>query len=169
MKKLTSVNRAKFGGVFDVVCRDSQGKVKWKEKAHNLVTNEGLNHILDAVFHGSTQVSPWYVGLKGAGAPAASDDLASHSTWTENAAYTGDRKEYDEAAASGQSITNSASKATFAITSDSQAIAGAFLASVSTGTSGTLLCAANFSTTKNCDNGDTLDVTYTFSAADDGS
>lgn len=158
----------RLGGIFEVTCYGPDGRVKWQEQAHNLITNQGLDHILDVVLHGTTAVSPWYVGLKGAGSVAAGDTLASHAGWTENTAYTGNRQEYEEAAASSQSTTNSANKATFAITSDSQTIAGAFLASAASGTSGTLLAAADFSSSKSVDNGDTLEVTYTISAADAG-
>jgi hypothetical protein len=161
-------NGIKIGGCFEVVCKDKNGKIKWVDKAFNLVTNEGLDHLLDVLLHNDTQVNPWYVGLKNTGAPAAGDTLASHGTWTENANYTGDRQEYVEAAASSQSTTNSASPASFAIDTNGQTIAGAFLASAATGTSGTLLCAADFSSSKSADDGDTLEVTYTISAADDG-
>jgi len=160
---------ARIGGTFEVVCFDKDGNEKWREVAHNLVTNVGLNHLLDVLLHGETQVSPWYVGLKNAGTVAAGDTLASHAGWTENSNYTGNRQEYVEAAASSQSVTNSANKASFSIDTDSQTIAGAFLASAASGTTGTLLCAADFSSSKSCDNGDTLEVTYTISAADDGS
>ena len=160
-------NSFKIGGTFEVQCYDADGNLKWSDVAKNLVTNIGLNHILDVVLHGTTAVSPWYVGLKNTGTPAAADTSASHSTWTENTNYTGSRQEYVEAAASSQSTTNSASKASFSITSDSQTIAGAFLDSAATGTAGTLLCVADFTGgDKACDNGDTLEVTYTISAAD---
>ena len=162
--------KVRLGGIFYVKCFDKNRNLKWEDVAENLVTNEGLDHILDVVLHGTTQVDPWYVGLKNTGSPANGDTLASHGTWTENSNYTGDRQEYVEAAASSQSITNSANKASFSINADSQTIAGAFLASVATGTSGTLLCVADFSGgSKSCDSGDTLEVTYTISAADDGS
>jgi len=157
------------GGYFTVTCKGPDGRVKWVEVAHNLVTNVGLNHILDVILHAETQITTWCVGLKNAGSVAAADTLASHGAWTENSNYTGDRKEYVEAAASSQSITNSANKASFAIDTNSQTIAGAFLCSAATGTSGTLLCAADFASAKSADNGDTLEVTYTVSAADDGS
>lgn len=157
----------KVGGVFTVDCYGPDGKLKWSDTAKNLVTNVGLNHILDVVLHGTTAVSPWYVGLKNTGSPAAADTSANHASWTENSNYTGDRKEYVEAAASSQSTTNSANKASFSITSDSQTISGAFLDSASTGTAGTLLCVADFTGgDKSCDSGDTLEVTYTISAAD---
>lgn len=164
------MNKAKvmIGGVFQVWCYGPDGELKWFDQAHNLITNEGLDHVLDTVLHGGTAVSPWYVGLKGTGTIAAGDTLASHAGWTENTAYTGNRQEYVEAAASSQSVTNSANKASFDITSDGQTIAGAFLASAASGTSGTLLCAADFASSKSVDNGDTLEVTYTISASDGG-
>lgn len=165
---LTNNGIAKFRGFCHIDCFGPDGKLKWSEENHNIVTNVGLNHILDVVLHGSSQVTTWYVGLKNTGSVAAGDTLASHGGWTENSNYTGNRQEYVEAAASSQSTTNSANKASFPITSDSQTIAGAFLASAATGTSGTLLCVADFSSSKSADNGDTLEVTYTISAADDG-
>jgi hypothetical protein len=156
----------KAGGVFVGECFDKFGKLKWREEAKNLITNQGLDHILDTVLHNATQVATWYIGLKNTGTPAAGDTLASHATWAENSNYTGNRKEFVEAASSSQSVTNSASKAEFAINADSQSIAGAFLCSAATGTSGTLLSAADFSSAKSCDDGDTLNVTYTISASD---
>ena len=157
----------KIGGTFFVQCFGPNGSLKWEDEAKNLMTNEGLDHILDVVLHDATQGSTWYVGLKNTGAPAAGDTLASHTNWAENENYTGNRQAYVEAAASSQSVTNSASKASFSITSDSQTISGAFLASAATGTAGTLLCAANFTGgDKSADNGDTLEVVYTISASD---
>ena len=159
---------ARIGGIFRVVCKGPDGLVRWAEETHNLVTNEGLDHLLDVGFHGATPVSPWYVGLKGSGSVAAADTLPSHAGWTENANYDGSRKEFVEAAASGQSLDNSGSPATFAINADSQTIAGAFLCSAASGTSGTLFCAADFASSKSADDGDTLEVTYTLTLADDG-
>lgn len=164
---------ARIGGIFYAECFDKNGNIKWVDYGTNLVTNVGLQHILDILFvSATTQIDPWYMGLvngPGSGTSyAAADTLASHSGWTENSNYSGNRKEYVDVRSS-QSVTNSASKASFSITSDSQTIAGAFLASVSTSTTGTLLCAADFSGgDKSADSGDTLEVTYTFSVADDG-
>lgn len=158
----------KVGGQFEVQCYGPDGKLKWEDTAKNLVTNEGLDHILDVVLHNATQEATWYVGLTdGTPTPAAAHTMASHTGWAEVTDYTGDRKEYDEAAASSQSITNSASKASFAINSDSTTVGGAFLTSDATGTAGVLLCVAAFTGgDKSADNGDTLEVTYTISAAD---
>lgn len=161
--------KVKLGGVFHVECYDKNGKLKWRDRAENIITNQGLNHILDVVFHGTTPVSPWYVGLvTDGGTYAAADTLASHAGWTEFTSYADNRKEFVEAAASGQSISNSGNAASFAI-NDTGTIQGAFLASAATGTSGTLMAEANFAQgDKAVDSGDTVNVTYTLSAADDG-
>jgi len=161
-------NAMRIGGIFEVDCFDKFGNRKWSDVAKNLVVNEGLNHILNVQFHGTTQVGTWYVGLKKAGTPATADTLASHGSWTEATGFTtGLRKEYTEATASGKSITNSASKASYAI-SATATIAGAFVCSVTSGTSGILFCAADFTSARAVESGDTLEVTYTLSAADDG-
>lgn len=160
------IDRTRIGGVFSVECNGPDGRVKWVETCHNLVVNEGLNFLLNSTFHGTTQVTTWYCGLKNTGTIAAADTLASHSGWTENSNYAGNRKAYEEAAASGQSMTNSASKAVFTISADSQTIAGAFLCSAETGTSGTLFCVADFASAKSADNGDVINLTYQLTAAD---
>ena len=164
-------NKVKIGGVFKVWCYDSEGKLKWFDTAKNLVVNEGLNHLLDVLLTGGTQVTTWYVGLTdGTPTVAAADTMSSHSGWTEITAYSeSTRPEYVETR-SGQTVSNSASKASFSINASTTS-GGAFLTSDSTkgGTSGTLLCAAAFTAgNKSLSNGDTLNVQYDFSAADDG-
>jgi hypothetical protein len=138
-----------------------------KADTMRIIVNAGLDHILNVQFHATTQVNPWYVGLKLTGSAASVDTLATHSGWTEATGYADNRKEYNEAAASGESITNSANKASFAI-SGTATIAGAFVVSVSAGATGTLFCVADFTSARAVENGDTLEVTYTISAADDG-
>lgn len=168
-KVLEQQSQIKLGGVFEFICRDKLGNFKWRNTAKNLVVNEGLNHVLNVQFHGTTQITTWYVGLKLTGTPAAGDTLSSHASWTEATGYVGNRKEYNEAAASGQSITNSANKAGFTINGSGATILGGFICSVSSGTTGTLFSAADFTGgAKGVSSGDTLEVTYTLSAADDG-
>ncbi len=154
-------------GRFLVECYDKDGKLKWVEDVPNLVVNEGLDHILDVQFHAETQVATWYIGLKGTGSEAAGDTLASHAGWAELTDFTGDRQAFVEGAASGQSISNVGNAAVFPITGP-MTVAGAFLASVATGSAGKLFCAADFASPRSVDNGDTLNVTYTIDAADDG-
>jgi len=154
--------RLALSGTWKAECYGQAGEKKWEDEFTNLITNEGINHILNTEFHNGTKVYPWYVGLKHAGSANVADTLSSHPGWTECANYSGTRPSFNEAAASGQSITNSASKATFSINTNGQVIAGAFLCSAASGTSGTLFSVGDFSTgNKTLDNGDTLQVTYT--------
>ena len=159
----------KVGGVFHVKCIGPDGVVKWEDTAENRVVNEGLEHILDILFVGATtQIDPWYVGLTdGEPTTAAADTLATHTGWVEVTAYTGDRKEFVDVRAD-RSVSNSASKASFAIGTNATTVGGAFLASADSGTVGTLLSVAAFTGgNKTADDGDTLEVQYTFTAADE--
>lgn len=152
----------KLSNIWKVTCLDINGKEKWTEEKKNLITTEGLNHILNTQFNGGTQVGTWYIGLKGAGTPAAGDTLASHSGWTEDSNYTGNRQEWTEGTASAGSMTNSTA-VSFGITGSST-IAGAFLASAATGATGTLYGVVDFSSSRTVASGDTLQVTVTVNA-----
>lgn len=160
-------------GQWEIICRGPDGRVKWREAWQNLVVNAGLDHLLDVALSGATQITTWYVGLINGASPtiAAGDTMASHAGWTENQNYTeATRPAWTDGGVSGQSVDNSASKATFSIDTNSQTIGGAFLVSDSTkgGTTGTLYAAGTFSSAKSADNGDTLEVQATFTSADDG-
>lgn len=154
-----------LGGVFHVECFDKEGNLRWADDAKNAATDQGLNHALNVVFGGTTPVTPWYIGLiTGTGTLAAADTLASHAGWTEGMDYTGTRKEWTEGAASAKVMTNSAS-VDFAI-SNTMTVKGAFLASVTSGTTGVLFCTALFTGGEQAvRNGDTLKVTYTLTAS----
>lgn len=131
------------------------------------MTNEGLNHILDAVLHGTSQITTWYLGLinnASFSALAAADTLASHAGWLETTGYTGSRPAWTEGAASSQATTNS-STVDFAMTG-TVTVYGLLLGSVASGSSGTLFATAAFSGgTQAVSNGDTLKTTLTVSAA----
>jgi hypothetical protein len=169
-KPVSSLEKMLAGGVFHVTCYDKDGNLKWEDKAHNLVVNQGLQDMNTKYFTGSTYTAAWYLGLYGAAAsntPAASDTLAVHAGWTEETGYSGNRKAvtFGTATTADPSvITNSASPASFAITATAT-IGGAFLCNVATGTSGILFSAADFQSPgdRSVVNGDVLNVTYTFS------
>jgi hypothetical protein len=167
---------AKAGGVFSIECRDSEGNLKWSEALHNLVVNVGLQDMNSKYFKGSGYTAAWFLGLvtgPGSGTTfAAGDTLASHAGWTENTAYTTSGGAGIRAAvtfgtattADPSVLNNSASPSVFTMTSNAQTIAGAFLASVSSGTSGILFSAGDFTGgDKVVDSGDSLSVTYQFS------
>lgn len=159
-------NGIKFTAIWIFECYDKNGDLKWVDGFQNLVVTEGLNHILDVEFNGGTQDTTWFIGLKNAGTVVAGDTLASHAGWTENSNYTGVRKAFTSAAASAGAITNSASKASFAIDTNAQTIAGGFLTTVDTGTVGTLFSAKDFTGgSKSADSGDTLEVTLTITGS----
>ena len=152
-----------LANIWKVTCLDKDGNVKWEEEKKNLIVTEGLNHILDSQFHAGTQVTTWYIGLKGSGTPVAGDTMASHASWSEITDYSGDRKEWTEGAASSGSMTN-ASSVDFSITGTAT-VAGAFLNTASTGTAGTLYGVVDFSSARSVISGDTLQVTVTVTAA----
>lgn len=165
-------NSAKAGGVYKVVCHDADGNFKWEESTHNLVVNQGLQDMNTKYFKGSAYTAAWYLGLvtgPGSGTTfAAGDTLASHAGWTEFTNYSGSRKAvtFGTATTADPSvIDNSASPSQFTISGAGGVVAGAFLCSVSSGTSGILFSAADFQSPgdRTVVSGDTLTVTYTFS------
>jgi hypothetical protein len=160
------------GGEYHVQCFDKDGNLKWEDQGKNLVVNDGLKDMNDKYFAGSSYTAAWFVGLiVGPGASntyIAGDTLPTHAGWTEFVNYSGSRKAavFGVATTADPSvISNSGSPASFTITSSGGVVAGAFLASVSSGTSGVLFSEANFQSPgdRTVVSGDTLNVTYTFS------
>jgi hypothetical protein len=163
----------KGGGVFEVVCRDKDGNIKWSAKSHNLVVNVGLQDMNAKYFSGSSYTAAWYIGIYGAAAsntPAAGDTMSSHAGWTENTSYSQATRPvctFGTATTADPSvITNSASPATFSINATTT-VGGAFLTSNNTkgGTTGILFSASDFSSPgdRSVVSGDSVNVTYTFS------
>jgi hypothetical protein len=159
------------GGVFTVTCVGADGVEKWSDQFHNLVMNGGLANMNGVYLGASTQSTTWYLGLvtgPGSGTTfAAADTLASHSGWTESTAYTPSGRKavtFGSATSANPSvISNSASPTSFSMNATAT-IAGAFLCNVSSGTSGILFSAGDFTGgDKSVASGDTLNVTYTFS------
>lgn len=167
-----SDERVKAGGVFTFQCFDKDGNLKWEERTHNLVVNTGLQMMNTQFFKGSAYTAAWYLGLiagPGSGtAYSGSDTLASHAGWTEFSNYSGARKAltFGTATTADPSvIDNSASVAQFTISGGGGTVAGGFLCTVDSGTSGTLFSEADFESPGDrvVVAGDTLNVTYTFS------
>ena len=145
------------------------GEVIDEEVLKNLVVNEGLNDMLAVYLQGGTQKTTWYLGVfEGNYTPVATDTASTiAASSTESSAYSGGvRPTWTPAAPSGQSITNSASRASFTFNA-TKTIYGAFLISSSAigGTSGVMFSAARFSTAKAVVNTDQLLLTYTFNAS----
>lgn len=162
-------------GKYTVECYDKNGNLKWRDESKNLVVNIGLQYMAGAALTSTAPITTWYLGLYGAASsnnPAAGDTMASHAGWTEVTAYSeANRPTATFAAATNANpsvVTNSASVAVFSINSTTT-VGGAFLTSSNTkgGTTGTLFSAADFQSPgdRSVVNGDTLNVTYTFSLA----
>ncbi len=167
-----SASAAKGGGIFRVECFGADGALKWTDENHNLVVNQGLQDMNAQYFKGVGYTAAWYLGLvtgPSSGTTfAAGNTLASHAGWTEFTDYTGNRKAvtFGTATTADPSvIDNTAAAVSFTISGAGGVVAGAFLCSVATGTSGVLFSGSDFASPgdRTVVSGDTLNVTYTFS------
>ncbi len=160
-------------------CLDKDGNIKWEDGFPNLVVDEGLNDLLDKYFKGSSYSASHWVGLidnanfteLAPGDTAAKINTAANppttNGWQEADDYSGGgRKALILGDVSGQSVDNSASKASFSITS-TVTLKGAFVTSNGTigGTDGVLYGAGAFTGARDAVNGDTLNVTVTLTSA----
>jgi len=162
---------AKGGGVYHVECLDKDGNLKWEANMTNLVVNTGLQDMNNKYFKGSAYTASFFIGLVtgpfSATTYAAADTLASHAGWAEFTNYTGSRKAVTfgtPTTAAPSVIDSTGSPSSFAIT-NTGTVAGAFICTVASGTSGILFSEADFDSPgdRNVVNGDTLNVSYTFS------
>jgi hypothetical protein len=162
---------ARAGGVFHVQCFDKDGNLKWGTSEHNLVVNQGLQDMNTQYFKGATYSGAFYLGLitgPGSGTTFAAADTLASKAWTEYTDYTGARKlvTFGTATTADPSvISNSGAPSQFTISGAGGVIAGAFLCTVSSGTSGVLFSESDFQSPgdRTVVAGDTLNVTYTFS------
>ena len=159
------------GGIFHVQCLDKDGNLKWETSEHNLVVNEGLQDMNTKYFKGSAYTADFYLGLitgPGSGTTFAAADTLASKAWTEYTDYAGSRKAvtFGTATTADPSvISNSAAPSSFTISGAGGTIAGAFLCTVASGTSGVLFSESDFQSPGDrvVVSGDTLNVTYTFS------
>lgn len=141
----------------------------------NLVTDEGLMHMLDVCIHDGTKVSTWYLslysanytplaGLTAASYPATASEITSGTEGYSEST----RVAFVEGAPSANAISNTASKANFTIvTASSLSVNGAAMHSASAkgATSGTLLSATKFAATRTLYNTDVFTLAYTVTLA----
>jgi len=168
-------SRAKLKGRFIVECF-RKGKLLWEEDVGNIITNEGLDAILDVMLHAATQITTWYCTLVETDTAPAAGMTYAVPVYTESTAYDeATRPAYVEAAASSQSITNSANKAVFTIDAAKTMYGASLVGGGGAPTTkadaaggGTLLCYAKFAASRAVVDDDVINLTYTLSAADDG-
>ena len=135
----------------------------------NLVVNQGLNYMLGAALAAQTVITSWYIGLFSGNYTVLAADTAATiaANATEVTAYTAAARQlWVPAVPASQSVTNTASQATFTFNAG-VTVYGAFLVSSATigGTSGTLFSGAQFGAAKAVVGGDQLLLTYTYTAA----
>lgn len=171
-------------GVYNVVCHDAQGNIKWEEQAPNLVNAVGKQLMLDTLLAGSSyNVTGPYLGLISTTSPTfgtGSDTMSSHSGWTEFTNYTVGGSAvrgtavFGAATSTGSTPTNvttaTASAITYTITGGGGNVTGCFLVTGTgasdtiSNTSGVLYSAGAFGTPKAVTAGDTVSVTYSTTA-----
>jgi hypothetical protein len=152
----------KIGHYYRVECFDSNNILKWEDGFENIVVTVGRNHYLDATLKTGVTSPLWYVGLKNTTAAVAGDTMSSKG-FTELVPYSdATRPQFVTGTISAGSVDNSASKAVFNI-NGTATIGGAFLVNNNTksGTTGILLGAGEFGSSRSVLNGDTLNITVT--------
>jgi len=170
LKHIEESKALMMGNVWLKHLRD--GKVIYSgDQGKNTFTTEGMTAALDILFRAQSVWSAVYCGIfKNNVTPALSDTalakLGAGSTYGEcqDADYDSpatNRATYTVAAAAASAVTNTASKAEFVMDA-SITVYGAFLATVAakTATTGVLICAKKFTTSRAVIADDELAVTY---------
>lgn len=139
---------------------------------HNIIPDEGLNHILNVIMKSGSQITSWFVMLhSGSGTPSAALTAANYDgTLSEITSASEGYSEATRVAWVGDAVdtgntevVNDATPAAFTIvTASSLAVNGAGLVSLNTkgGTTGTLISAGKFSATRNLANTDVFNLKY---------
>jgi hypothetical protein len=167
-------------GVYVATCYGANGVEKWFDTIENLTTNVGRKNLMDSYF-GNTGGGAIVMGLGGNNAapvftPAYTDTQASHAGWFEvggaNApTYSGTRKTpaFSAATSANPSVLATSAAVVFSMTG-SGTVYGAFInvggSTAIDNTTGTLFSIGAFTAgSKTVTSGDTINVTYTLSAA----
>lgn len=175
-------HRIELGGIF-TVDHYRAGNLVYTGSSHNIVTNEGLNIALQALFSDSAFTDEWYIIIyKTDNDPIAGTTYAT-PVYTECTGGTpGDVAEADRQAYAGDiagaGVTNTASKAVYTMESSNTihgaAMVGAKAAASTniedlgdTATSGgVMFCGAGFTAARSVVEFDVLNITYVLTAAD---
>lgn len=142
----------------------------WEKEGDNLITTEGLAHILNVSLGGAAKPAGYYIALYGANATpvanwsAASFPAAASEITSLTEGYTAaTRPVWTPNVADGGSIDNLGSPAQLTIaTASSLNVYGAALLSTNTrgGTAGVLVSASKYAAMRTFQNGDTYEVGY---------
>jgi hypothetical protein len=134
---------------------------------HNVVTGEGLDALLNIMFHNGTQINPWYIIVFENDFTPDGDETYAVPGYTETNAKVDEtlREEYVEGASSGGVISNSASKARYTFNNAVTIYGGALVGGGTDGNTqgdtaggGTLFAAAHFAAHKVMADDEYLDI-----------
>lgn len=142
----------KIGFSYQVEVVDRHGNVIDRETVDNIIPTEGLNHLLATELLGGTPITTWYLLLfKGDYTPVAGDTAATFpGSATEATEYDNSTRHALVLASTGAgTVSNTASKVE-AVFNATVTIYGAAIVSASAkgATTGVLLSAAKFASTK---------------------
>lgn len=169
------VEKVDVDGYYTATCFDANGNEKWSDAIENLTTNVGRASLNDA-YLGNTAAGAVVMGLKGTGTAAYADTQASHAGWLEvggaNApTYSGTRKTpaFSASTSANPAVKSTSAAVVFSMTG-SGTVAGAFInvggSATIDSTTGVLFSAGDFTAgSKTVTSGDTINVTYSLSAA----
>jgi hypothetical protein len=175
-----SVETVGLEGTYVATCYDADGNEKWSDTIKNLTTNVGRANLMNSYF-GNTGGGAIVMGLGGANGsgtftPAYADTQSSHAGWYEvggaNApTYSGTRKTpaFSASTTANPSVLSTSAAVVFSMTG-SGTVYGAFInvggSTAIDNTTGTLFSIGAFTAgSKTVTSGDTINVTYTLSAA----
>lgn len=157
---------AGFSNVYKVVCTNN-GEVKWEEEVHNLVTTEGLDHLLTSYFNGSAYTAAHYMALKTGAAITDEVTLTQFVASYEDTNYDGNRPAInlsvpeDGVEALSRAVHNNADPCLFTI-NGATTVTGVGVCTVDTGDAGVLFASAEFSAARPLVANDILSVVSTF-------
>ena len=161
MQDLNQENRLGVAGY--VVARAYRnGKLLWEEKGPNIIPDVGISHILQTCYtQEDTASAALYIGLLNNYTPLTSTTMANIGANEITNYREGARQAYTGAEAS-KTATNSASPASFTIGVGGAVVYGAFLSDSSTkgGTTGLVLGAKLFASSRTLLENDVLNITY---------
>jgi len=164
-------NQVQIGSVWDwEIWRQGKMIDSWRD--HNLCTDQGIEDLLDVYFSDGTQTNTHYIALFSDNHTPAAGNTYATPGYTESTAYDeAARQTWTEAGVSSKSITNSASKASFTMSTAVTIYGGALVSSATKGDTAAsgakLFCVSQFDGgSKVLSASDVLKVTVTISGAD---
>jgi hypothetical protein len=159
--------------IWNWICQDKDGNFKWSVDVENVVTDEGLESILDVVFMSGTQITAWYVALIEDGSSPTSASTYAVPVYTECVDVTNATRPTFDGVQTDQQVDNIVSKAVFTMDATVDLIGGALVGGGTdadvlgdTAGGGTLYCAVEFGTPISVVATDVVSIAITITAVE---